>query len=488
VSSRTVRTTASRLSALAENPTISASPHSISCGDGHRVARHLECCNGLLGSTPAPVHSSYHPCPRRFGGHVLLGFNGVSIKAGSRAAIRAIERRRIDGHEVFDRSSSGGATPQGLTPEDVARVGVAPPQVPPSPKERGPSGLRLILGDKVANLPEPAISLSELLSGGPPPDGIPSIDKPVFERADAVHFVADTEPVLALTIDGEARAYPVQIAIWHEIINDTVGGVPVAVTYCPLCNSAIAYDRRVAGRVVTFGTTGMLWNSAMVMYDRQTETVWSHFNGQAIAGALTGTTLRAIPMSTVSFKTWRDANPTGLVLNRTTGHNRDYGRNPYRGYDQADNTPFLFKGRIDSRFKPMTRMIGITSGEPDGPSAAIPLAAMQVKQVRHFVLGETPVVAFWVPGTNSSLDTEAIESGTDVGATGVFRAAIEGRNLTFEAAGDRFIDVQTQSTWNLLGRAIAGPMVGKQLEPVQHVDTFWFAWSTFRPRSTIVDG
>jgi hypothetical protein len=349
-------------------------------------------------------------------------------------------------------ASSGGSTPQGLTPEDVARVGVAPPQVPPSPKERGPSGLRLILGDKVANLPEPAISLTELLSGGPPPDGIPSIDKPVFERADAVHFVADTEPVLALTIDGEARAYPVQIAIWHEIINDTVGGVPVAVTYCPLCNSAIAYDRRVAGRVVTFGTTGMLWNSAMVMYDRQTETVWSHFNGQAIAGALTGTTLRALPMSTVSFKTWRDANPTGLVLNRTTGHNRDYGRNPYRGYDQADNTPFLFKGRIDSRFKPMTRMIGITSGEPDGPSAAIPLAAMQVDQVRHFVLGEAPVVAFWVPGTNSSLDTEAIESGTDVGATGVFRAAIGGRNLIFEAAGDRFIDVQTQSTWNLLGR------------------------------------
>ncbi len=375
-----------------------------------------------------------------------------------------------------------------LSDDAKASAGVPSKQVPASPKEDGPSGLRLIQGDNVENLPAPSVPLGELQSGGPPPDGIPSIDQPVFERADVVHFVEDTEPVLALTIAGESRAYPVQIAIWHEIINDTVGGVPVAVTYCPLCNSAIAYDRRVEGRVVTFGTTGMLWNSAMLMYDRQTETVWSHFNGQAIAGVLTGTTLKAFPMATVSFKTWREANPKGLVLNRTTGHNREYGRNPYRRYDQEDSSPFMFNGRIEGPYKAMTRMVGITSDDPADPgAAAVPLALLKEKRVRSFALGKRQLVVFWAPGTNSALDTEAIDAGSDVGSTGVFNTSVDGRPLTFQAAEDHFVDAETSSTWNLLGTAIDGPLAGKQLDAVRHVDTFWFAWSTFQPGSTIID-
>jgi len=137
--------------------------------------------------------------------------------------------------------------------------------------------------------------------------------------------------VLSLTLGTETRAYPVQVLIWHEIVNDTVAGTPVAVTYCPLCNSALAFDRRVAGRVVSFGTSGRLYQSDLVMYDRQTESLWPQLELRAVAGMLTGTTLRPYPVSTVAWADWRRANPDGWVLSRETGHARDYGRNPYVG-------------------------------------------------------------------------------------------------------------------------------------------------------------
>src|SRR5262249_1671449 len=153
-------------------------------------------------------------------------------------------------------------------------------------------------------------------------DGIPAIDQPRFLRAAQVSFLSANEPVLALQIGGDARAYPVQILIWHEIVNDTVDGVPVAVTYCPLCNSAIAYGRRAAGRVPSFGTSGMLYNSNLVMYDRQTQSLWVQFTGQAVAGVLTGHQLQPYPMQTVSWADWRAGHPDGWVLSRDTGYTR----------------------------------------------------------------------------------------------------------------------------------------------------------------------
>jgi len=159
------------------------------------------------------------------------------------------------------------------------------------------------------------IDYSELLSGGPPRDGIPSIDDPKFiSVSEAADWLAPNEPVIALELNGDVRAYPLQILIWHEIVNDTVGGVPVIVTFCPLCNSAITFDRRLNGKVFEFGTSGLLRNSDLVMYDRTTESLWQQFTGEGIAGDMAGAQLSFYPSSIISFGDFRAAHPNGKVL------------------------------------------------------------------------------------------------------------------------------------------------------------------------------
>lgn len=331
--------------------------------------------------------------------------------------------------------------------------------------------------------PDPLIDPDEVISGGPPPDGIPPIDEPTFLRADEVEFLEDAEPVLALTVGDETRAYPVQVMIWHEIVNDTVDGVPVTVTYCPLCNSAIAYDRRLGDRVLDFGTSGMLYNSALIMYDRQTETLWSHFTGEAAIGHLTGEVLDVLPVSTVSWQDWRAANPDGLVLSRDTGFERSYGTNPYPGYDDIDSAPFLFDEEVDGRLAAKERVLGIERG---GDAAAVRLDTLRADGVRELDLGPDKLVAWVLDGTTSALDAGTVSDGRDVGATGVFSRVVDGRELTFERTDDGFVDDQTTSTWNVFGEATGGPLAGTRLDAVPHVDTFWFAWGAFQPDTTVI--
>jgi hypothetical protein len=356
--------------------------------------------------------------------------------------------------------------------------------IPPSPPDVTVSGLTMLSGSVPSGAPAPLVDVDEIRSGGPPPDGIPSIDEPRFVRPAEVDFLEENEPVLALDIDGDRRVYPVQILMWHEIVNDTVGGVPVAVTYCPLCNSAVAYDRRIDDKVMEFGTSGSLWNSALVMYDRQTETLWSHFTGQAIVGELTGTELDTFPVATVPWGVWRDANPDGLVLSRDTGFDRNYGRNPYPGYDDITSQPFLFEGEVDGRYTAMTRIVG---AELDGDALGVPLIALQEQRIIPATLGDTDVVVIWQPGTASALDAGVVAGGDDIGATGVFVPVVDDERLTMRAGGAEFVDDETGSTWNLLGQAVDGPLAGSTLDAVAHVDTFWFAWSAFRPDSAIID-
>ncbi len=301
-----------------------------------------------------------------------------------------------------------------------------------------------------------------------------------------VDFLADNEPVLTLEIDGDTRAYPVQIMTWHEIVNDTVGGVPVTVSYCPLCNSAVAFDRRLGDRVLDFGTSGLLYNSALVMYDRQTESLWSHFTGEAIIGELTGEDLQLFPLSTVSWATFRDANPDGVVLSRDTGFDRDYGQNPYPGYDNVDGVPFLFQGEVDGRYTALTRIVGIESGEA---AVGIPLDDLRAAQVIEGEIDGRPLVALWAAGTSSALQNSTISEGVDVGATGVFVPEANGEALSFTATGEgTFTDDRTGSTWNILGEAVDGELNGERLDPYVHVDTFWFAWSTFRTDTEVLTG
>ena len=360
------------------------------------------------------------------------------------------------------------------------------------------------LNNASSTLPAPLIDINELRRGGPPPDGIPPIDNPIMISAQQVDFLADTEPVVAIEVNGEARAYPIQILIWHEIVNDEVGGLPVTVTYCPLCNSALAYERTVtidetgdAGTVASddsaivldFGTSGLLYNSSLVMYDRQTETLWSHFTAQAIHGQLVGTQLVTIPVAIVSWGTWREAHPDALVLSRETGHERDYGLNPYPGYDTTAGRPFLFQGEIDGRLTAMTRITGISLGQtaetPSPATLAIPLVTLQEQQVIHTVVAKEDIVVWWIPGTNSALNLHDIVFSVDVGSVGVFSPNINGRQLRFRPDGPMFVDEQTGSRWNILGQAIEGPLTGTKLQPIEHLDTFWFAWAAFWPDTVI---
>jgi hypothetical protein len=375
---------------------------------------------------------------------------------------------------------AAACTPSGGGTTHAEANTVPVPQAEPSPREQTPSALD---NPAAADLPAPIVNPRDIISGGPPPDGIPALDRPTFVRASDAKFLKSREPVLAIQIGDDARAYPIEIMTWHEIANDTVAGIPVAVSYCPLCNSAIAYDRRLDQRVLDFGTSGKLYHSALVMYDRQTASLWSHFTGQAIAGILTGTLLQTIPVALVSWRDWRRAHPNGLVLSRDTGFDRPYGQNPYPGYDDVNTPPFLFNGEVDGRFAAKERVTGVRNGND-----AIAVLNRDLK--RHPVIeasvGGRDVVVWHKPGTASALDNSDLPNGRDVGATGAFEPVIDGQHLTFQRTNSGFRDDETGSGWDVLGRATSGPYAGRALTPVEHVDTFWFAWAAFLPHTRII--
>lgn len=217
-------------------------------------------------------------------------------------------------------------------------------------------------GEKIQTLDDGTkyiIHPSKIRSGGPPPDGIPSIDNPKFETvADADEWLSDEELVIVLRMGDTVRMYPFPILVWHEIVNDTVDGEPILITYCPLCGSAIAYKREIDGQAVEFGTSGKLYNSNLVMYDRQTSTYWTQIEGRAIVGELTGARLQPVSINTVAWGTWKELYPDAEVLSRDTGHRRSYGFDPYGSY-YSDNYLMFPVENDDSRMHPKTVVYGI---------------------------------------------------------------------------------------------------------------------------------
>lgn len=330
------------------------------------------------------------------------------------------------------------------------------------------------------------VDLSEIVSAGPPKDGIPAIDRPRFvsvEEAD--RWLDDREPLALVAIGDHVKAYPLQILIWHEIVNDVVGGVPVVVTFCPLCNTTLAFDRRFNGRILDFGTTGRLRHSDLVMYDRQTESWWQQATGEGIVGEFAGERLTFISAPVVDWGTIKQSEPDAQILSRQTGYRRDYGDNPYRGYDALTGSPIsrFFRARLDRRLSAMERVVAVSIGDED---VAYPFLALEDSRVVNDVAGGIEIVVFWAPGTASALDTRRISRGRDVGSTGVFRRQLGERALTFMSAGDGvFRDRQTGSLWNVLGRATAGPLTGQRLDAVPHGNHFWFAWAAFRPDTRV---
>jgi hypothetical protein len=259
------------------------------------------------------------------------------------------------------------------------------------------------------------VPLEQIKSGGPHKDGIPSIDTPRFERlndgaaAGWASRIGDAEPVIALEIRGDARAYPLSVLIWHEIVNDVVGGAPVAVTYCPLCNSSLVFERTVENRVLDFGATGKLRNSDLVMYDRQTESWWQQFGGDAIAGVMSGKRLRLVPSRLESFGRFRQRFPNGQVLIPNNPAARDYGTNPYVRYDASGQKPFLYDGSLPDGIDPMERVIAVETRPGHHEAWSLPL----LRERSAIEAGD--IVLKWEAGQTSALDKKTIAGGRDVG-------------------------------------------------------------------------
>ena len=261
--------------------------------------------------------------------------------------------------------------------------------------------------------------------------------------------------------------------------------MPVSVTFCPLCNSALAFERTLEGKVFDFWVAGNLRNSDLIMWDRQIHTWWQQLTGEAIIGELAGHRLPFIPPQIISWADFKEANPGALVLSRETGFSRPYGSNPYSGYDLVDRPPFLFDGDLDERLLPKERVAAFDIGDV---SAAFPFRVLEVEGVVNYRVNGTVVVIFHKLGTVSALDHTLIVDSDDVGATGVFDANIDGERLTFSTNGDRFVDDQTGTFWNILGEAVEGEMAGKSLTPMAHGNHLWFAWGAFNPDTLIYRG
>jgi uncharacterized protein DUF3179 len=255
-----------------------------------------------------------------------------------------------------------------------------------------------------------SIPLSGIMGGGPPRDGIPAVTDPAFISAGDETRLGDREPVVTVEIDGQTpRTYPIRYLMWHEIVNDTIGDVPIAVTFCPLCNSAITFDRRVNGEVLNFGVSGKLAKSNLIMFDRQTESWWQQFLGEAIVGEMTGAKLKKLPGWMESWADFKARNPDGLVMDQPKA-NRRYGSNPYTNYDTG--RPFLYNGENPPNgVNPMIRVVSVGD-------TAWPLTRLREVET----ITEAGVTITWKKGTASALDGRSIAKSRDVGAIRVVDA------------------------------------------------------------------
>lgn len=328
-----------------------------------------------------------------------------------------------------------------------------------------------------------SIELDELLNGGPPKDGIPSINQPKFiTTADADAWLENQEPVILVAIENEARAYPLQILTYHEIVNDVMAGRPIIVTFCPLCYAALAFDRRIDGKVHSFGVSGMLRHSDMVMFDRETESLWQQLNGEGIVGTYTGKKLIPVSAQIISYAQFKEAYPFGEVLSRQTGHRRNYGNNPYAGYDNINDRPFLYKGPFDKRIPPMEKLVTISMANQD---KAYPHSITRKERVVYDEIGDTSIVVFHGEGAVSALDKKSIAESKVIGSTGVFYNDVDDKNLRFSYKDGYFFDEDTGTKWDITGKAVSGPRSGMQLRSLPHGNFFAFAWFAFKPETPL---
>jgi hypothetical protein len=319
------------------------------------------------------------------------------------------------------------------------------------------------------------VPLDQIVSGGPPPDGIPSIDNPKFISVqEASKFLEDSELVLGLNINGDIRAYPLQILVWHEIVNDEIGSIPVAVTYCPLCFTNQVFNRTIddGQEVVEFGTSGKLYNSNLVMYDRTSKSLWSQAMAEGIVGKYAGTKLERVPFDVAYWKEWKQLYPDSKILSRDTGSNRPYGVDPYGDYYTNSDVLFPVSNK-DNRLGLKEIVVGF---ENKGQYKAYKLQEIENKKVINDQVNGKPIALF-------SLHPFMVRAYDRIVEYGELTLQFE-----YDADNNRIIDKQTGSEWNFEGMAINGQMKGKQLTRLPYDEGFWFEWIAFHPKTELYPG
>ncbi|CAN5299683.1 DUF3179 domain-containing protein [soil metagenome] len=326
-----------------------------------------------------------------------------------------------------------------------------------------------------------------------PKGAFPKIDYPDFiDKKEGLENFFKHEPVISVEINGEAKAYPLNMLTIHEISNDTLGGIPILPTFCPLCNSGIVYDRRLnfegKQHELEFVVSGMLRKSDMIMYDKQTESWWQQLMGHAIAGAFNGAELTIIPSLIISVEAFFQRYPNGRILSKKTGNlqaEAQYGKNYYEEYDDLASSPMehYFKNEnIDKRLPPMERIVDVHA---EGAYKIYPFSKIAEKGVINDTFKSKNIVIFYQSGTVSVLDKKEISQSKDIGAATVFNAEINNQVLTFRKEGNKFKDDQTNSHWDITGKCVAGSLKGSQLRIEPHGNHFAFAWLAFFPDSIV---
>lgn len=309
------------------------------------------------------------------------------------------------------------------------------------------------------------IPLDKIKGGGPPKDGIPSLDNPVFVLIQNSDFISDHDTVIGLEINGEAKAYPLFILVWHEIVNDTVGGAPVSVTYCPLCYTSQVFSRVINDRAVEFGVSGKLYNSNLLMYDRLSDSYWSQALGLALYGELTGYQLDLIPFDVITWGDWKMLHPDTLVLSTDTGFARSYATDPYGNYYTEPQIMFPVE-YSDDRLSPKEIIVGLYFGDL---YKAYRQSDVESASLINDSIGDTSVMLVSLFSENSR----------------AFDRVINGQTLEFEIIDGKIVDTVTNSVWNYDGLSISGQLQGEQLTRLPLEPGFWFEWIAFHPQTLL---
>ncbi len=316
------------------------------------------------------------------------------------------------------------------------------------------------------------IPKSEIFDGGPGKDGIPAlIDPNVIEATDA-DYLDDEDLIIGFVVDDEARAYPHRILDWHEIVNDKLGDVNISVTYCPLTGTGIGWNREINGKITTFGVSGLLYNSNLIPYDRETDSNWSQLRLDCVNGNLIGTEIETFTMLETTWKTWKEMYPATTVLSTTTGHSRDYDRYPYGSYRTNDQYLIFPVTNEDDRIPAKDRVHGIVRS---GNAKVYPLSLFGEEVT--VIMDEFADKKYVVIGSN--LDNFAVSFLRDPG---------DGTSLSFSPVQEMYPVVmsdQEGNMWDLFGTAISGPRSGTRLSHARSFIGYWFSFAAFYPEVVI---